>query len=165
METGQTPTRPSKGWLRPGLLGLGLGVALAGAAGLAWASGLGPGAFCHGHPGRGLMRDHVEFRIHRALKEVNASEAQEERILAVVGTLFAQHEQMAGVHHEMHQRALAALTADPIDRAALEAVRTEAIGRVDECSKDLVKAAADIAEVLTPDQRRQLAELARARFE
>jgi Spy/CpxP family protein refolding chaperone len=52
-----------------------------------------------------------------------------------------------------------------VDRAALEAVRVEAIQHMDLASKDLVKAVADVAEVLTPAQRQQLAELHKRHFE
>ena len=45
------------------------------------------------------------------------------------------------------------LTANTIDRAALEKVRAERLAEADRVSKELVNALADVAEVLTPEQR------------
>lgn len=170
MDTIATPTQPTNRWKRHGLIALGLGVALVGAAGIAWAAGLGHGAFGHGAFGHGgcragLMRERVEFGTHRALKRVNGTQAQEDQILAIVDELFARHGQMAGEREQFHQRITAALTGTTVDRAALEAIRVEAIQHMDLASKDLAKAVADIAEVLTPAQRQQLAELHKSHFE
>ena len=51
------------------------------------------------------------------------------------------------------------------NRAALEAVRVQILQRADAGSRDLAKAIADMAEVLTPAQRQALAEKHRQRFE
>ena len=61
----------------------------------------------------------------------------------------------------MHQQLLAALTGPTVDRAAIEAVRAGAITLIDQGSKDLAKSVGDIADVLTPAQRQQLAALAK----
>ena len=45
------------------------------------------------------------------------------------------------------------LTASTIDRAALEKVRAERLAEADRVSRELVNALADVAEVLTPEQR------------
>lgn len=133
------------------------------AAGIAWAAGAGPFG---GHGCRiGLAREHAEFRIHRALAEVDASEGQEEQILAMVDSLFAGFQANQGFREEMHDRVGAALTADQVDRAALEAARAEIMVHLDQVSRELVSTVADMAEVLTPEQRRELAELHRQRFE
>lgn len=161
----QIPTPSKPRCRRRGRLALGLVVVLAGAAGIAWATGVGPAAVGHHFCKAGRFKELAEFRVHRALKQVNASEAQEEQILALLDAQFARHAGMIGVHDELHQRALTALTGETVDRVALEAVRAEALRRADDGSKELVKAIADMAEVLTPAQRQQLAELARSHFE
>lgn len=161
-ESGERPHR--KKWLR-GLLVLTV-LLLAGAtAAIASSRVAGKSFGGHGFCKQGMFRDMVEYRVHRALKEVNATEEQEAKILAILGTQFAKHKEVAGIHEEMHLKARAALSGDTVDRAALESLRTEAIQRADERSQDLVKAIADAAEVLTPAQRRQLADLAEKHFE
>jgi periplasmic protein CpxP/Spy len=157
MDTIQTATQPTSRWKRRSLIALGLVAVLAAAAGIAWAAGVTPAALGHGRMSAAVVRDHVEFRVHRALKQVSATQAQEDQILAIVDGLFAEHQQMAGQRELLHQRAAAALTGATVDRAALETVRVEAMQRADQASKDFVKALGDIAEVLTPAQRQQLA--------
>lgn len=133
---------------------------LGSAAGLALAGGAGRVAgFCHG--GRaGLVKEFVEFRINKALDEVSATPEQKAKILAIVKGLQQEHEARIGDHKALHDKALAALTADQVDATALEAVRAEAIQKLDEGSKVLVGAIAEAGKTLTPEQRRKLAELA-----
>jgi Spy/CpxP family protein refolding chaperone len=171
MEDTVTATRPTRRWRRPATVITGLALVLAGIAGLAWATGVGPAALGPGHGfghgfGKGAhVRDFVEFRVHRELKGVDATEAQEAQILATLDTLFAQHQAHETFRKEMHDQVAAALTGATVDRAALEAARVQILQRADAGSKDLVKAVADMAEVLTPAQRQALAEKHRQRFE
>ncbi len=143
----------------------GLAAVLAGAVGIASAAGVGPAMAGHGFCRHGMGRDFVEFRIQKALQKVNASAAQEQQIMAIVDDLFAKHQAMAADRQKLHQRIAAALTGATVDRAALEAVRADAVQRMDQCSKDLAKAIGDIAEILTPAQRQQLAALHAQHFE
>ena len=132
MDTLETPTQSTRRWKGRSVIALGLVLVLAAAAGIAWAAGVGP-----------------------------ASDAQEQQIAAIVDSLFAKHQAMAAVHQQMHQQLLAALTGPTVDRAAIEAVRAGAITLIDQGSKDLAKSVGDIADVLTPAQRQQLAALAK----
>jgi Spy/CpxP family protein refolding chaperone len=161
MDTIDVNTQSKRGWRKGGLVALGVAAVLVAAGGIAWATGAMPGPFGHGFCRAGMGRDFVEFRIHKALKQVNASDAQEQQIVAIVDGLFAEHQAMAGTHKQMHDRLLAAVTGATVDRAAVETVRAEAVTRLDQGSKDLAKALGDIAEVLTPAQRQQLATLAK----
>jgi len=72
---------------------------------------------------------------------------------------MAKHQAMAARHEALHGQLLAALSGETVDRAAIEAARVEAISAIDQGSKDLAKSLGDIAEVLTPAQRAQLAHL------
>ena len=54
----------------------------------------------------------------------------------------------------------AELSKPTIDRVALEQLRTEGIELADTASTRLVEALADAAEVLTPEQRAELMEMA-----
>jgi Spy/CpxP family protein refolding chaperone len=165
MDNAEKPTTRKGSWRRRGLVALGIAGAVAAAAGIAWAAGVGPGGFGHGFCKPGMAKDFMEFRIHKALQQVDASPAQERQIMAIVDGLAAKHQAMAAERTALHQKIAAALTGPTVDRAALEAVRVEVMQRLDEGSKDLAKAVGDIAEVLTPAQRQQLAELHRQHFE
>jgi Spy/CpxP family protein refolding chaperone len=164
MSNPQDLTHP-EGRRRHAMIALGLGAVLAGAVGIAWAAGVRPAGFFHGCHNPAMVRDFVEFRIGKALKQVGASDAQQQQIMAIVNAQFDKHMGMAAVHEQMHQQLLAALTGATVDRTAVETVRADAITRIDQGSKDLAKALGDIAEVLTPAQRQQLAALHNQHFE
>jgi len=63
---------------------------------------------------------------------------------------------------EQEQRArqdgLDLLAAPAVDRAAIERLRTAQIALADQASKRIAQAIADVADVLTPEQRKALAE-------
>jgi Spy/CpxP family protein refolding chaperone len=56
------------------------------------------------------------------------------------------------------QRGRELLTATTIDRAAIEALRAEQIALADQASRRISQALADAATVLTPEQRRKIAD-------
>ena len=161
MDSKENLAQPARRLGKRSLVALGIAAVLAGAVGIAWATGVAPGVMGHGFCRSGMGRDFVEFRIQKMLKQVNASDAQDQQIMAIVDGLFAKHQAMAGIHQQLHQQLLAAVTGPTVDRAAVEAVRAQAVARIDEATKDLAKAVGDIAEVLTPAQRQQLAALAK----
>ncbi len=164
MDNQGASTRRTKLWRRPGVIVLGLVTLVAGAAGLAWATGVAPAALAHHGCGSGMAREMAAFHVHRVLTQVGASAAQEEQILAILDAQIAKHQAMRGVHDELHARVVTALSGNTVDRAALEAVRSEAISRIDAGSKDVVEAFAKAVEVLTPAQRLALADLAAEHF-
>ena len=56
------------------------------------------------------------------------------------------------------QRGWMLLTQPTLDRTAIEALRTDQLALADQASKRFAQAVGDIAEVLTPEQRRKLDE-------
>jgi protein CpxP len=129
-----------------------------GSAGLAAALGLAllfsgsAGAFGrHGHrsPERG---------VERMLDAVEASDAQREQIRGVLGELEDLWRAQRRARRESHEAIAAALTGDEIDRAALEAIRTAQVESFQATSQQMLGALVRAAEVLTPEQRQQIAE-------
>ncbi len=117
----------------------------------------------HGHKRFADLSDaEIEKRIDRIVKhvaiEIDATDEQRAKIVslltAVAMDMKPVRERMLASRDELH----ALLVADQIDRAALEAMRVERLAEVDQISKNLVTAVADVAEVLTPDQRKVLNE-------
>jgi Spy/CpxP family protein refolding chaperone len=90
------------------------------------------------------------------LREIDANELQQEKVSKVltgaVDDLFRLKEQ-----HQANREAFAAqLGGASIDRAALEEIRKSEMALADDASRRFVQAMADVAEVLTPEQRQQL---------
>ena len=72
---------------------------------------------------------------------------------------------MRGERETTRREVMDILTAQTIDRERLEALRADKMKHFEEMSYKVVDTVADIAEVLDVDQRRELAEWARERFE
>jgi Spy/CpxP family protein refolding chaperone len=103
-------------------------------------------------------KEHAQVAAKWALREIDANDMQRERVNKVLdGTideLFRLKEQ-----HQANREAFAAqLGGATIDRAALEEIRKSEMALADDASRRLVQAMADVAEVLTPEQRQALLE-------
>ncbi len=104
----------------------------------------------------------IEARIERMVKhvaiEIDATQEQQEKITAlataVAKDLKPVHDRLRATGKELHDL----LLADTIDRAALERLRAERLADAERISKNLVGALADVAEVLSPEQRKALDE-------
>ena len=135
------------------LIGLSLLLMLAANSVSAW--GRGGGLFADGYDEAdiGEIKQHVEYRIGRMLEKVEASEAQEAAIQAIVsdaiGELHTLHDGFASQRGEI--RGL--LTAETIDREAIEAIRASHLAQADSISRVVSGRLADVMEILTPVQR------------
>jgi len=152
------------------LLGSGvLAVALVGvaarpiAAAIQGAGGL--GGFHHGwgHHGFQAMspeaaKEHIQVAAKWALRDVDASDEQQEKIGAIAAGAVDDLFRLRQRHLDNRQAFHAQLGGGSVDRAALEEIRKSEMALADEASKRLVRALADMADVLTPEQRQALME-------
>ncbi len=148
--------RPSS-WTPP-LIATAIVIAIGGLLGAPWAFS------SMTHDGRREhMAEFMDFMIERALGRVDATESQQEEVLAIAGearqALFALRE--GGL--ERRQEFIDQLVADPTDAARLEVLRGAQLADIEEASRVVVEALARIGEVLTPDQRQALADFHRER--
>ena len=115
----------------------------------------------------GLMSAHLDpaqldAHLDRMLKhlyvEIDATDAQKQAlgpvVKAAVRDLLPLHDRL----HSTRDQAVALLTQPTIDRAALESLRASQLAVAEQASKRLAQALADMADVLTPDQRKAIAE-------
>ena len=119
----------------------------------------------HGHRGHlgndpELAREHAEFAASWMLGRIDATDDQEEQVRAIVGSGVEDLIALAQQHGENHDAWRAELGKPNIDRVALEELRVSGIELADTASTRLVQALADAAEVLTPEQRAELMEMA-----
>jgi periplasmic protein CpxP/Spy len=103
----------------------------------------------------------LDQRVDRMLKhlyvEIDATEAQKQALAPIVKDAARDLLPLRASLGEGRQRAVDLLSQPNIDRAALEALRADQLRRTEEASKRLTQALADVADVLTPEQRKELA--------
>lgn len=136
---------------------------------MAWGPDSGPGPAAHHaahHGGRGEAPAEGPLggrMLERLLDRVKATDTQRTEVRRIAEAaqkdLRAQHESARG-----EREAMMGLLAKPeIDPAAVEAQRRKELARHDQVSKRMTQAMVDIAKVLTPAQRAQVAEDMRQR--
>lgn len=144
--------RPRRGWL---IVGLVTAVSLVTVS--AWAIG--------GHHGDGDRHAFHAFMLNRMLERVDATDEQREQITAIVESA---HDEMRAQRHgqreEIRERAVAILTAEPVDTQALEVVRLEVRDQMNDATAKISQVLVEVANVLDQEQRIALAEAMEERF-
>ncbi len=117
----------------------------------------------HGkHGGRGhamdpaKMEQHVTKMIDRIAPDATAQ--QKARLNEIAKQAIADLHPMHKEFREGKKKAHALLLQPQIDRRALEVLRVDQMQKADAMSKRMVQAVADAAEILTPEQRKRLAD-------
>jgi protein CpxP len=133
---------------------------LALAAGTVCASFASGGPVLHGHHGHmamspAAMQAHIDKMIAQCAAD--ASEDQKARLAAIANAAVADLRPVHQQFRDDHARAHTLLTAQSIDRAALEQWRAAQMQRIDFMSRRVLAAVEDSAELLTPEQRAQCA--------
>jgi len=116
------------------------------------------GRWGHGGGGPEAMQEHVQIGVKWALRSVDASEEQQQRVSAILAAGLREATKLKERHRENREAFAAGLAGAAVDRAALEEARKAELALAEEASHVLVKTLADAAEVLTPDQRQALLE-------
>ena len=120
-----------------------------------------------GHGKRGgrfanMSDEELEKFVTRMVKhvaiEIDATEEQQTKIATLVSAVAKDirpmRKKMRATGKEIHEM----LLKDAIDRNALEKLRADRLAEVDLMSKNITNALADVAEILTPEQRKLLDE-------
>lgn len=126
-------------------------------------------AYAHGGPGfgRGFFGggmhgaptdEHVERMLKHMFVEVNATPEQQQRIAPIVKQAVADIAPLRKQLQGTREQAMGLMSAEQIDRAAIEQLRASRLQAADQLSRRMTQAMADIADVLTPAQRKELAE-------
>ena len=99
----------------------------------------------------------VEWKVDDMLAEVEATDDQRDQVHAIVTAAVADMAEFREFKREGREALVGALTKETVDRAELEALRQQKLDVADRASQRLLTALADAADVLTPDQRAELA--------
>jgi Spy/CpxP family protein refolding chaperone len=125
--------------------------------------GGGPGAM--GAPGLLMAPPH---HVDRLLDSVNASAEQRTQIRQILQVARDDLKPLHEAGRKLHEQAQALFAQPAIDAAAAEALRQKLLAQHDQASKRMLQAMLDVSRVLTPEQRKALADRAsqrRAMFE
>lgn len=167
LETPQPLTPPAGSRRRRFLRRVAIGTVVA-----TLATGIGVAAFAHAHGGGGWHRGgfmgvhldpaKLDKHLDRILKhlyvEVDATEVQKLQLAPIVKGAARDLLPMRDRMREAREQAVALLSQPTIDRGALETLRANQLQLAEQASRRLTQALADVADVLTPEQRKQLAE-------
>jgi protein CpxP len=122
-------------------------------------AGRGPaGHFRHAAYDPEMMQTRIEFATDWILSRIEASEAQHQQVKALVQATVQDLAQMRAQHRQNRQALLQALAQPTIDRATLGDIRHAELQLADTASERIVTALADVADLLTPEQRAKLLE-------
>jgi Spy/CpxP family protein refolding chaperone len=116
------------------------------------------GGFMGGAPTPAQIDDRIDRMTKHMAIELDATADQQAKIAGIaksaVGDLRALREKAQAARAQ----AVTLLTAQTIDRTAIERLRTEQIALAETASKRIAQALADVAEVLNPEQRKKVAD-------
>jgi Spy/CpxP family protein refolding chaperone len=127
---------------------------------------------CSSHGSHGAWRDgamsgqvdperaarFTEKMADRIVSAVDGTPEQKQKIAAIAQSATADLMPLREQVRTARRQSIALLSADAIDRTAIETLRAEQFGLAETASKRIARALADTAEVLTPAQRVKLAE-------
>jgi periplasmic protein CpxP/Spy len=119
----------------------------------------GGGRWCRASMGPEAQRERAEFATDWMLNKVNATDAQRSQIKAIVAATLEDLMPVRDEHRQHREAFLAALTQPNVDRATLEDLRRAELQLAESASQRIVTALAEVADVLTPEQRAELVKM------
>jgi Spy/CpxP family protein refolding chaperone len=162
METQDRSTGKRRRFFKRAAIATLIGGIAAGIGFKAFAQGGGCGWHGCGYAAGPLDAASVDQHLDRALKhlyvEIDATDEQKQRLEPIVKQAVKDLLPVREKAHAARKQAIELLAADRIDRGAIEALRAEQLQLAEQASRRFTQALGDVAEVLTPAQRKQLAE-------
>ncbi len=104
------------------------------------------------------FRARIEKVTERALRKADATDDQKARIRPIADDLAAALYGFREEHRAIRGRFVKAFEADRVDPGEVAKIREDAVALADRASKKVTEALVKASEILTPEQRRRLAE-------
>lgn len=112
------------------------------------------------HHGRAMtaadMDAHVDAMLQHIYTEIDVTDAQKAQIDPLVKQAVAECAPLHDKFRAAHVDLLALFGADRVDRDAIERVRSDNMRLADEATQRVARLVGDVADVLTPEQRKTL---------
>jgi len=152
-------SRRPRGFVLKGALVVALLGSAAVGAGASAVAQHGFGGWHHGGMGIAALSDPatMDRLLQHCYIEIGATDAQKAQLEPLLKGAVADLVALRGGLHVGHGEMLKLLTADKIDRTALEAARSEHVQAMEQASRRIVQLIGDVGDVLTPEQRKALA--------
>ena len=114
----------------------------------------------HGPGGAGLFMGgpHEGRMMDRMLDSVKATDAQRAQIKQIMQSAHADLKAQFDANRGLHEQMMQAFAQPTIDANAIEALRQKQLAAHDQASRRMTQAMIDASNVLTPDQRKALAD-------
>lgn len=96
--------------------------------------------------------------MERMLDDIKATDAQRAQIKQIADAARTDMAKLHADHRQLHPQVMTLLTQPKIDAAAAEKLRLQMLAHHDQVSKRMMTAMLETAQVLTPEQRSQLAQ-------
>jgi periplasmic protein CpxP/Spy len=110
-----------------------------------------------------VVEAHADRAVRHLAIEIDATAEQQDKLRAIVRDAVKDLLPMREKIMSARATTRDLLTQQTVDRAAIEKFRTDMLATHDTVSKRLVQAVTDAAEVLTPEQRRNISDMIAAR--
>ena len=117
----------------------------------------------HGMHDPDRMAEHANRAVEHLLSEVDASDEQQLAAREIVDRTVAAFAEVRFDRRALHGQVVELLSAESVDREAVENLRAEQLAAADRASRVLTEGLVELAEILTPEQRAQLHDLGHGR--
>lgn len=123
-----------------------------------WGGGWHHGGFMRGNLDPAAVDQHLDRMLKHFYVEIDATDAQKQQLAPIVKAAVNDLLPLGAQMRDTRRQALELLSQPSVDRGTVEALRAEKLRLADQASRRLMAALTDVADVLTPEQRRSLAE-------
>lgn len=146
-------------WFGRALFGVLAIVGVVTVAGALFGPSCGYAGWHHGghHWSQGDITKRMDKMTDRLIDHVDASAAQEQQIKAITSSYLPRIQSMKSAQLDSRNKLTQLFTQAETDRTQLNRIRKDALGLLDKNSEVLAEMVADIADVLTIEQRQKLA--------
>jgi Spy/CpxP family protein refolding chaperone len=104
------------------------------------------------------FRERFDKATQRALKKIDATEDQKARIKPIADDLAMALSGFREEHRAIRGRFVKAFEAEKVDSGEVARIRTDLLALADKASRKFTESIVKASEILTPEQRRKLAE-------